>query len=85
MPRSIRAERISLATTFAHRAVADRAKLLDTLRRGEQPVLSHKQFVTSLIDMFLAAITAPVTGEARRAPSPPTLGRKPAVREAGSG
>jgi AcrR family transcriptional regulator len=84
MPRAIRAERISLATTFAHRAVADRARLLDTLRQGERPVLSHEQFVSNLIDMFVAVIAAPVTGEARRAPSPSRLGRKPGVRDAGS-
>ena len=79
MPRGIRAERMSLATAFAHRAVADRVRLLDTLRRGEQPVLTHEQFVANLIDMFVASIMAPVAGIARRAASPSRLGRKPGV------
>jgi AcrR family transcriptional regulator len=83
MPRGIRAERLSLATTFAHRAAADRARLLDTLRRGEKPVLTHGQFLSNLIDMFVAGLTAPITGEAGQAASPPRLGRKPGVSERG--
>jgi hypothetical protein len=72
-----------LATTFAHRAAADRARLLDTLRRGEKPVLTHGQFLSNLIDMFVAGLTAPITGEAGQAASPPRLGRKPGVSERG--
>ena len=79
MPRAIRAERLSLVTTFVHRAAADRARMLETLRRGETPVLTHAQFVANLNDMFVAALTAPVTGEAEAAPSPSQLGRKPGV------
>jgi AcrR family transcriptional regulator len=81
MPRAIRAERLSLGTTFAHRSAADRARALETLRSGETLVLSHRQFVANLIDMFVAAISAPVTGEAERAPSPSRLGRRPGVSD----
>jgi AcrR family transcriptional regulator len=81
MPRAIRAERLSLATSFAHRSAADRARALETLRPGETLVLSHRQFVANLIDMFAAAISAPVTGEAARAPSPSRLGRRPGVSD----
>jgi AcrR family transcriptional regulator len=79
MPRAIRAERLSLATAFVHRAIADRARMLETLRPGEKPVLSHPEFVANLIDMFVAAISGPVTGQAQQAPSPARLGRKPGV------
>jgi AcrR family transcriptional regulator len=81
MPRAIRAERLSLATTFVHRAAADRARMFETLRPGETVVLTHQQFVANLIDMFVAAISAPVTGEAEQAPSPARLGRKPGVSQ----
>ena len=37
------------------------------------------------IYMFVAAVTAPVTGEASQAPSPSRLGRKPGVSDAESG
>lgn len=59
MPTWLRAERMSLATTFILRAVADRARAAQRDRPSRQQ-LPTEPFVTNLTTMVLGMITAPV-------------------------
>jgi AcrR family transcriptional regulator len=58
LPRDLWLERSAVMTAFLGRAAADRARQLDT---GGRAVLSDEAFVANLIDMFIGAITAPVS------------------------
>jgi AcrR family transcriptional regulator len=55
----IRVERLSLATGFVLRAVADRARVLGRRRRAGRPQLDHEAFVANLVAMVAAGLTAP--------------------------
>src|SRR5580700_4293363 len=50
LPEDLRVERLSLATGFILRAVADRARALGRRRSG-RPQLGHEEFVTNLVAM----------------------------------
>jgi AcrR family transcriptional regulator len=55
----IRVERISLATDFILRAVADRARALGRRGRRGRAQLDHEAFVDNLATMIAAAMSAP--------------------------
>ena len=55
-------ERLSLATGFVLRAVADRARALGRHRRSGRAQLGQEEFVTNLVAMIAAALVAPVAG-----------------------
>lgn len=55
----IRVERISLATGFILRAVADRARALGRRGRRGRPQLDKEAFVDNLVTMIAAAMSAP--------------------------
>jgi AcrR family transcriptional regulator len=55
----IRVERISLATDFILRAVADRARALGRRGRRGRAQLDHEAFVDNLVTMIAAAMSAP--------------------------
>jgi AcrR family transcriptional regulator len=54
----VRVERISLATGFILRAVADRARVLGSRRRGRAQ-LDQEAFIANLVTMIAAAMSAP--------------------------
>jgi AcrR family transcriptional regulator len=58
LPADLRVERLSLATGFILRAVADRARALGRRRSG-RPQLGHEEFVTNLVAMVAGAVSAP--------------------------
>jgi hypothetical protein len=60
MPADVYNERAQILTAFLGRAAADRARMLDLRSRGGL-VLDDDQYVDNLVDMFLGALTAPVT------------------------
>jgi AcrR family transcriptional regulator len=60
MPADVYNERAQILTAFLGRAAADRARMLDRRSRGGL-VLDDDQYVDNLVDMFLGALTAPVT------------------------
>ena len=57
----VKVERLSLATAFILRAVADRARALGRRRRAPRPQLAHEEFVTNLVAMVAAAVMAPAS------------------------
>jgi AcrR family transcriptional regulator len=61
MPPAIRLERFEIGTSLIGRAAADRARLLENRAGAGRPLLSEEQFVANLVDMYLGALTAPVT------------------------
>ena len=61
MPNEIWNERTAIATAFLGRAAADRARLLESRSRVARDALSDDDFVENLVDMFLGAITSPVS------------------------
>jgi AcrR family transcriptional regulator len=61
MPNEIWNERTTIATAFLGRAAADRARLLESRSRAARDALSDEDFVENLVDMFLGAITSPVS------------------------
>jgi AcrR family transcriptional regulator len=67
IPPEIWNERSAIATAFLGRAAADRARHLESRPRSGSDALPDEEFVENLIDMFLGAITSPV--------SAPTAGR----------
>ena len=56
----VRVERLSLATEFILRAVADRARALGRRRRSGRPQLGHDAFVVNLVAMIAGALSAPI-------------------------
>jgi len=62
VPEDVRVERLSLATGFILRAVADRARALGPRRRSARPQLDHEAFVANLVAMVAAALSAPPPG-----------------------
>jgi AcrR family transcriptional regulator len=58
--REVQAERFALATRFILRAVADRARALGRRRRRGRPQLDHEDFVTNLVAMVAAGMSAPL-------------------------
>jgi len=60
VPPVVRVERLSLATEFILRAVADRARLLGRRRRSGRPQLGHEDFVVNLVAMIAGALSAPM-------------------------
>ena len=60
VPDDVWAERVAIIHPFVGRAAADRARLLDA-ESPEHPVLADDRFVANLVDMFLGALTAPVS------------------------
>ncbi|MGE2727556.1 TetR/AcrR family transcriptional regulator [Mycolicibacterium pulveris] len=56
----LRVERFSLVAMFVLRAIADRARLLERTGRRGRPQLAYEPFVTNLVAMATAAMTAPV-------------------------
>ena len=69
IPAEVRVERISLATGFVLRAVADRARASGASgasgrrRHGGRPQLGHEAFVANLVAMVAAALSAPVRAD----------------------
>jgi AcrR family transcriptional regulator len=61
VPNDIWNERTAIATAFLGRAAADRARLLESRSRERQNALPDEEFVENLVDMFLGAITSPVS------------------------
>ena len=61
LPPEVVVERLSLATGFILRAVADRVRALARHRRAGRPQLGHEEFVTNLVAMVAGALAAPVT------------------------
>ena len=55
----VRVERISLATGFILRAVADRARALGRRSRRGRAQLDEEAFVDNLVTMIAAAMSAP--------------------------
>ena len=55
----LRVERLSLATGFILRAVADRARSLGRQRRSARAQLGHEAFVANLVAMVAGAVAAP--------------------------
>jgi AcrR family transcriptional regulator len=55
----VRAERFALATGFILRAVADRARVLGRRGRRGRPQLEYEEFVTNLVAMVAAGMSAP--------------------------
>ena len=55
----MRIERLSLATGFILRAVADRARAIGRGRRGRAQ-LEHEAFVENLVAMVAAGLSAPL-------------------------
>ncbi len=58
----VRVERISLATGFILRAVADRARALGRRSRRGRPQLDQEAFIDNLVTMIAAAMSAPESG-----------------------
>ena len=56
---AVRLERFSLTVMFVLRAIADRARLLERRGRPGRPQLDYELFVTNLVAMASAAMTAP--------------------------
>jgi AcrR family transcriptional regulator len=59
LPEDVRVERLSLATGFILRAVADRARALGRHRRSARAQLGHEAFVANLVAMVAGAVAAP--------------------------
>jgi AcrR family transcriptional regulator len=59
LPHQVTVERLSLATEFILRAVADRARALGRRRRSGRPQLDHEAFVANLVAMIAGALSAP--------------------------
>jgi len=59
LPPDVCVERLSLATEFILRAVADRARALGRRRRSARPQLAHDAFVVNLVAMVAGALSAP--------------------------
>jgi AcrR family transcriptional regulator len=60
VPPVVRVERLSLATEFILRAVADRARALGRRRRSGRAQLGHEEFVMNLVAMIAGALSAPM-------------------------
>jgi AcrR family transcriptional regulator len=60
MPEEVRVERLSLATGFILRAVADRARALGRRGRRARAQLDHDAFVENLVAMVAAGLSAPL-------------------------
>jgi len=61
IPPDIWNERSAIATAFLGRAAADRARFLESRAQPRPAALPDEEFVENLIDMFLGAITSPVS------------------------
>jgi AcrR family transcriptional regulator len=61
IPPEIWNERSAIATAFLGRAAADRARFLENRSEPRPDALPDEEFVENLIDMFLGAITSPVS------------------------
>jgi len=59
VPADVRSERMSLLSNFVARAVADRARSIQS-RSRERALLADDAFVENLVDMTTTALTAPV-------------------------
>lgn len=62
MPAGLWNLRTGICIGFTARAATQRAHLLDTEPRRADAVLDGDAFVSNLVDMFLAALTAPIPG-----------------------
>jgi AcrR family transcriptional regulator len=61
LPADIWRTRTNICIGFVSRAATDRAQSLDANEREPQARLADEHFVQNLIDMFLGALTAPLT------------------------
>jgi len=61
LPSDIWNERTAIVTAFLGRAAADRARLLESRTASRPDALPDEEFVENLVDMFLGAITSPVS------------------------
>lgn len=61
MPDALRAERMSLATSFILRASADRARAAERETPG-RPQLAVEDFIANLVSMAVGMVSAPVPG-----------------------
>ena len=61
LPDDVRTERFRIVALFVGRAIADRARLIETRAPDERILLDDDQFVLNLIDMTAGALTSPVT------------------------
>ena len=61
VPADIWNERTAIGTAFLGRAAADRARLLESRASSRPDTLPDEEFVENLVDMFLGAITSPVS------------------------
>jgi AcrR family transcriptional regulator len=66
LPQAIAIERASQVAAFTVRALADQARLADT-DPLPRPVLTTEAFVTNLVDILLAMLTAPTTTNSHHA------------------
>src|SRR4051794_40368737 len=66
-PSRVQRERFGIVSLFVGRAAADRARLLGSRVRKDEPFLSEEEFVANLVDMVVGALTSPPTPvESRR-------------------
>ena len=66
LPGDIWRTRTNVCIGFVSRAAADRARSLDAAEQAPQARRADERFVQNLIDMFLGALTAPLTGPRRQ-------------------
>ena len=66
LPADIWRTRTSICIGFVSRAAAERARSHDATEREPQARLGDERFVQNLIDMFLGALTTPLTGPRRQ-------------------
>jgi len=76
MTPEVRVERLSLATAFVLRAVADRARAGGRRRSSGRAQLDFEAFVTNLVTMVAAAVSTPPRGGGEAPPDRPH-GRSP--------
>ena len=70
LPPELRDERQNQTTSFLLRALADRARTLDD-HLDLRPTIAHDTFVSNLIDVLVAVLTAPPSPATRAAIGPP--------------
>ena len=65
LPPDVWDARVAICTGFVGRAAAERARATEARRRGTRLPLDDEAFVANLIDMYLGALTSPVTVDSR--------------------
>ena len=61
LPPEVWEARVVICTGFVGRAAAERAKATEAKQKGSHLPLGDEAFVANLIDMYLGALTSPVT------------------------